>query len=148
MGFDPSSFEVRRANWPADEAGIRHVREIVFVQEQEVPSDLEWDGSDDECVHALAEAINGDAIGTGRLAPDGKIGRMAVLRPFRNAGVGARILAHLMDAAREAGLRRCYLHSQVHAVDFYARHGFTAHGPEFMEADIPHREMVMEIEDE
>lgn len=143
-----AEYRVRQAIWPTDEPGIRHVREIVFVQEQAVPADLEWDGEDEHCIHALAEGITGEAIGTGRLATDGKIGRMAVLAPWRGRGVGDCILVLLVGAAREAGMRRCYLHSQTHALGFYAKHGFVAHGPEFMEADIPHREMELELKHE
>lgn len=146
MTTDAAGFRVRQARWPGDAAGIRHVREVVFVQEQAVPAELEWDGSDDECVHALAETTDGIAIGTGRLAPDGKVGRMAVLAGYRGLGVGAAILDHLLAAARDAGMKRCYLHAQTHALAFYARHGFVAHGAEFMEADIPHREMELDLE--
>ncbi len=142
---DTNSWTVRRGSWPADAEAIRHVREIVFVVEQEVPADLEWDGSDAECEHALVLDDAGIAIGTGRLAPDGKIGRMAVLKEHRGQGIGDAILTHLIEAAREAGMHRCYLHSQVHALGFYAKHGFVAHGEEFDEADIPHQEMTMEL---
>ncbi len=141
-------YRVRRAIWPADEPGIRHVRELVFVHEQSVPADLEWDGEDERCIHALAESATGEAIGTGRIAADGKIGRMAVLATWRGRGIGDGILALLVSAAKEAGMHRCYLHSQTHALGFYAQHGFVAHGPEFMEADIPHREMELELEHE
>lgn len=146
MTADAKEFRVRRARWPEDATGIRQVRDVVFVQEQAVPAALEWDGSDDECTHALAETDDGRAIGTGRLAPDGKIGRMAVLIEYRGCGVGAAILDHLLDCARDAGMTRCYLHAQTHALAFYARHGFVAHGAEFQEADIPHREMELELE--
>lgn len=146
MTTDAMKFRVRRARWPGDAAGIRQVRDIVFVQEQSVPADLEWDGSDDECTHALAETEEGVAVGTGRLAPDGKIGRMAVLAEYRGLGVGAAVLDYLLECARTAGMSRCYLHAQTHALAFYARHGFVAHGAEFMEADIPHREMELELE--
>lgn len=145
--IDASSFRVRRACWPADSAGIRHVREIVFVQEQRVPADLEWDGEDERCVQVLVESPDGEAVATGRLAPDGKVGRMAVLKAVRGMGLGAMVLRELLDAARSGGMKQCYLHAQAHAIDFYAKHGFEAHGPEFMEADIPHREMVVELQD-
>jgi predicted GNAT family N-acyltransferase len=92
------------------------------------------------------ETEDGLAIGTGRLAPDGKVGRMAVLAEYRGLGVGAAVLDHLLDCARAAGMTRCYLHAQTHALDFYARHGFVAHGAEFVEADIPHQEMELALE--
>lgn len=145
---DLTAFSVELGRWPEDADAIRSVREVVFVQEQSVPPDLEWDGEDERCIHALARSPDGTAIGTGRLAADGKIGRMAVLKQCRGIGVGDGILRLLIDEARAAGMKACYLHSQVHALPFYARHGFVAHGPEFSEADIPHREMVMEFDDE
>lgn len=141
---DPD-FTVRAARWPEDSERIREVREVVFVQEQNVPSDLEWDGLDEACVHALAETADGRAIGTGRLLDDGRIGRMAVLEEFRGRGVGDAILKLLLDEAREAGIARTHLHSQVHALGFYLRHGFIADGDEFEEADIPHQTMVLEL---
>lgn len=137
---------VRSASWLGDGARIRHVRELVFVREQNVPPQLEWDGLDAECRHALVETAGGEPIGTGRLAADGRIGRLAVLKAFRGQGVGDAIVVHLIDAARAAGMRRCYLYSQVHALGFYERYGFVAHGPEFMEADIPHQEMTMMLD--
>ena len=146
MKSDAAGFEVRQARWPEDAEGIRHVRDVVFIQEQAVPASLEWDGSDDECTHAVAVTADGKAIGTGRLAPDGKVGRMAVLAEYRGLGVGAAILDHLLETARAAGMNRCYLHAQTHALDFYARHGFVAHGAEFIEADIPHQEMELALE--
>lgn len=134
-------FTVREAVWAEDQATIRRIRECVFVLEQSVPEDIEWDGQDSGCVHVLAESSNRDAIGTGRLQGSGKIGRMAVLRPWRGAGVGAALLARLLEAAAERGIDEVYLHAQSQVVGFYARFGFEAEGDEFMEADIPHRLM-------
>lgn len=133
--------EVRVANWDDDEQEIYRIRHEVFVVEQAVDPALEWDGLDAGCTHALALDETGRAIGTGRLAPDGKIGRMAVIEAARGRGAGAAILALLVDAARRAGLASVYLHAQTHALPFYARHGFVANGPEFDEAGIPHRAM-------
>lgn len=145
---DGIRYSVQDARWPEVRARIRHVREIVFVREQAVPVEIEWDGLDGECMHVLVETSDGEAIGTGRLQPDGKIGRMAVLKPFRGMGVGTAMLKRLLQRARHAGMRRCYLHAQTHALEFYARHGFVARGPEFDEAGIPHREMGLEFADD
>ncbi|MCA1798939.1 MAG: GNAT family N-acetyltransferase [Xanthomonadaceae bacterium] len=144
--IEADAFEVRIARWPEDSLAIREVREAVFVVEQRVAAKLEWDGLDEECTHALALTADGIPVGTGRLAPDGKIGRMAVLREYRGRGIGEAILKCLLDVVRDRNLPRCYLHSQTHALGFYTRHGFVAHGPEFDEADIPHREMVLEAD--
>ncbi|KPK58467.1 MAG: GNAT family N-acetyltransferase [Gammaproteobacteria bacterium] len=134
-------FSIRRADWDKDRDVIRRVRQAVFVVEQSVPADLEWDGQDEACLHVLAESSNRDVIGTGRLQPSGKIGRMAVLRPWRGIGVGSAILRALIVAASELGIDEVYLHAQNRAVPFYDRFGFEAEGDEFMEAGIPHRLM-------
>ena len=134
-------YSVRLARWSEDEPAIRRVREAVFVHEQQVTPELEWDGLDDACLHAVAEAENRDVIGTGRLHPGGKIGRMAVLRPWRHQGVGAAILATLVAEAQRRRQPEVYLHAQSQALDFYARQGFVAEGDEFDEAGIPHRLM-------
>ncbi|MGI8559834.1 MAG: GNAT family N-acetyltransferase [Luteimonas sp.] len=161
---------------------LRAVRETVFVREQQVPLDLEWDAQDPQCQHVLARDARGLAIGTARLAPprlamhgsiaresatadsaepgpdmrrtrlveDGhggplsttaRIGRMAVLREWRNAGVGAALLQALLRSARGNGWREVSLHAQASAVDFYLRHGFQAFGARFMEAGIEHQSM-------
>lgn len=139
---------VRLADWHKDEAAIRRVREAVFVVEQAVPPDLEWDGKDPECIHAIAESPECDVIGTGRLLPHGKIGRMAVLANWRGQGIGTQILRVLIDEARIRGLEEVYLHAQTSALDFYARHGFVAEGDEFDEAGIAHRAMRSRLQGE
>jgi predicted GNAT family N-acyltransferase len=138
-----AEFAVRRTDWPRDCVSLSAIRKTVFVDEQHVPADLEWDGRDDRCLHVLAVARDGAAIGTGRLLPDGHIGRMAVLKAWRGQGVGGALLAELIAAARDAGHSRAMLNAQVHALGFYARFGFVAEGPEFDEAGIPHRAMVL-----
>ncbi len=119
-------------------AAIRHA---VFVVEQKVPVDIELDEFDPVSVHALAFGGDGVAVGTGRLLPDGHIGRMAVLRHARGSGVGGALLRALMAAARERGFGEVQLNAQTHALAFYARFGFVAEGEEFDDAGIPHRAM-------
>lgn len=139
-------FAVRIAQWDSDRDAIREIRERVFIDEQSVPRDIEWDGLDPQCVHVLAETANRDAIGTGRLQKSGKIGRMAVLRPWRGRQVGSQILSCLLEAAKQQGIAEVYLHAQTGALDFYTRFGFAAEGEEFREADIPHRLMKRQVE--
>jgi len=136
-----TEFRVRRAHWPRDEAALARVRRRVFIEEQQVPEDLEWDGLDGDATHLLAEDANGSPIGTARLLPDGHIGRMAVMRPWRGRGVGRSLLETLMDTARERGLEAVFLHAQFEAIPFYERSGFVAEGDVFMDAGIPHRTM-------
>ena len=139
------SFTVIPADWNAHREALRAIRRVVFIEEQGVPEALEWDELDEHCRHVLALAADGRAIGTGRLTPDGRIGRMAVLGEWRDRGVGSAILQHLLLQARKAGHATAQLHAQTHALSFYARHGFTATGPEFLEANIPHRVMRINL---
>jgi predicted GNAT family N-acyltransferase len=122
-------------------ADLRAVREIVFVQEQQVPLEEEWDALDPHCVHVIARADDGTPIGTGRLTPEHKIGRMAVLKPWRGRGVGDAMLLALIDEAQQRGWREVSLNAQVSAIDFYLRHGFEPYGERFREAGIEHQAM-------
>jgi predicted GNAT family N-acyltransferase len=113
----------------------------VFVIEQHVPIELEWDEMDAHCLHAIARNSQGEAVGTGRLLPDGHIGRMAVMASARGTGVGGHILISLMAAAKQRGDHRVMLSAQCHAEGFYAAHGFVVVGEEYMEAGIKHISM-------
>jgi predicted GNAT family N-acyltransferase len=135
------SFVVRRATWVADRPVLAAIRREVFVVEQHVPESEEWDSRDAVSEHVIALASDGSAIGTGRLLPDGHIGRMAVLKAWRGCGVGSALLTGLIAMARERGFSETRLHAQTHALAFYSKHGYTPLGDEFMEAGIPHVEM-------
>jgi len=134
-------FRVRRAGWSRDDTQLRQIRAAVFVVEQGVPLDLEWDGIDAECAHVLAYNDDNLAIGTGRLLSDGHIGRMAVLEPWRHRGVGSALLRELMAIAKERGMQEVVLNAQIQASAFYERHGFVAEGESFLDAGIPHLRM-------
>ena len=137
-------FHVEVCEWTnaAEREAMACVRETVFVLEQRVPREIETDDDDPRSVHALARASDGTPIGTGRLAPGGRIGRLAVLRDWRGRGVGATLLHTLVDQARARRLQEVSLHAQRSAVPFYLRHGFMTHGEEFVEAGIPHTTML------
>ena len=134
-------FIVKAADWQTDAATLCAIRLRVFVEEQHVPLELEWDGEDERCEHALAYAPDKTPVGTGRLLPDGRIGRLAVLPEWRGQGAGSALLEYFMELARDKGFNAVRLHAQTRATAFYARHGFEAHGDEFMDAGIPHVEM-------
>ena len=138
-------FTIRILAWPEALPLARPVREAVFVDEQRVPRELEWDEWDAHCDHAVACDSGGRAIGTARLAPDGRLGRMAVLSECRRRGVGAALLEALLGRARERSLSRVTLHAQTHAAGFYRRFGFSECGGEFLEAGIRHFEMTLEL---
>ncbi len=135
------AFRVAVVDYADARPELHAVREAVFVREQQVPAELERDALDPACVHVLARDDAGRPIGTGRLTPERKIGRMAVLREWRGRGVGDAMLGELLHAARGRGWREVALNAQAPAIDFYLRHGFTAYGPRFMEAGIEHQAM-------
>jgi predicted GNAT family N-acyltransferase len=138
-------FTVRILDWADARPLARPIREEVFVREQKVPLEIEWDEWDERSDHAVARAAEGRAIGTGRLLPDGQIGRMAVLKDWRGKGVGAALLLALLDRARDRAMPRALLHAQVQAAGFYRRFGFSERGGEFVEAGIPHVKMALEL---
>jgi predicted GNAT family N-acyltransferase len=126
------------------------VRQAVFVVEQAIAPEEEWDAWDARSLHAVAQDEHGDPIGTGRLLPaafdpaapgSAHVGRMAVLASARRAGVGGSILARLMQEARRLGFSRVELNAQTYVAAFYARHGFVAVGAEFFEVGIAHVKM-------
>lgn len=117
------------------------LRFAVFVEEQKVPPEIELDDHDPECVHAVAFDGGDRAIGTGRLLPDGHIGRMAVAQSARGQGVGSALLAALMSEARRRGHAQAVLSAQTHAVDFYRKHGYSVEGDPYDDAGIPHVNM-------
>ena len=130
-------------NWTKAQDLVRLLRHQVFVIEQKVPEDMEWDEFDEAAWHAIATE-NNQTVGTGRLIINGRIariGRMAVQSSKRNQGIGKSILNALIQTAKEKGAQECILHAQTHAIAFYAKADFEPHGPIFDEAGIPHVEM-------
>lgn len=136
-----SRVDVELVEWRVERSELEALRRRVFIEEQGVPKELEWDGEDADALHVLARRVEGTPVGTGRLLADGHIGRMAVLAEHRRQGIGSAILERLMRAAAERGLQRVFLNAQVSALPFYRRHGFAAEGQEFVDAGIPHRRM-------
>jgi predicted GNAT family N-acyltransferase len=148
------AYEVRVAEDPADREACFRVRKDVFVGEQGVPEDLEYDEYDAVAVHVLAVREDGVPLGTGRLLHGeqaaaktggdlslGSLGRLAVTKDARGLGVGIALVRAIEDAARARGLAAVDLHAQTHALGFYERLGYEAYGPEYPEAGIPHRAM-------
>ncbi|MDX1604921.1 MAG: GNAT family N-acetyltransferase [Candidatus Competibacterales bacterium] len=142
-----SGFSVQTADWRRDEAELYAIRRRVFVEEQQVPESLERDKHDPRSQHVIARDRQGRAIGTGRLLPDGHIGRVAVLPEWRGHGVGIALMEVLLTLARERGLDLIRLNAQTAVIPFYQRLGFNPEGAEFMEAGIPHRSMWLHLTD-
>jgi predicted GNAT family N-acyltransferase len=136
--------EIRLLDWQNAQADAKPIRFQVFVDEQRVPAEIELDEHDARCAHALAYS-DGKPVGTGRLLPDGHIGRMAVLKSERGQGVGKALLRALIEAARRRGDREVMLSAQVHAVGFYRADGFEPEGPVYEEAGIPHQAMRLQL---
>ncbi|MGW5658997.1 GNAT family N-acetyltransferase [Streptomyces sp. NPDC003758] len=154
MSAGNAGYVVRIAEEPADREACFAVRKEVFVGEQGVPEDIEYDAYDAAAVHVLAVREDGVPLGTGRLlhgeaaaaknggdASVGSLGRLAVTREARGLGVGAALVRAIEDAARARGLTAVDLHAQTQALGFYERLGYAAYGPEFPDAGIPHRSM-------
>ena len=135
------ALRLQLGDWTQLQQQAKAIRFEVFVDEQKVPAEIELDDMDAVCVHALAWDAQDQAVGTGRLLPDGHIGRMAVRRSARGSGVGGALLQALMEQARLRGDTRVVLNAQIQAAPFYQQHGFEVVGPEFEEAGIAHVEM-------
>ena len=139
--------EICIVDWHHKQNDLKAIRKAVFIDEQHVPKELEWDGQDTECTHFLA-SVEAVPVATARLTPQGQIGRMAVLKDFRGKGVGSRLLAAVTDQAQQAGYKQVFLHAQVNVITFYEKHGFSTEGEIFMDAGIPHQTMRLSLGDD
>jgi len=136
---------VELGDWGAMRAWAQPLRFAVFVEEQNVPPEIELDEFDALSLHAVVFDINDLAVGTGRLLPDGHIGRMAVAKTARGTGVGSAILTALMNEARTRGHRAAVLSAQTHAVQFYRKHGYEQSGEIYDDAGIAHVKMQCDL---
>lgn len=134
-------FSVLRADWDSYHRQIMLIRRSVFVDEQGVSESEEVDSMDPLCRFVLAIDIDDNPVGTARLLPNGRIGRMAVLKSYRGLGLGSLVLRELLNMAKENGIKNLFLHAQINAIPFYEKHGFIAEGPVFEEARILHQQM-------
>jgi len=142
-GLPMNKIHVNVANWHKDIAEIRRIREAVFIAEQSVPPELEWDADDADAVHFLA--FEGDfPIGTARLLPSGEIGRVSVLKDWRGLKVGDKLMEAVIGEAEKRGQNKQFLSAQVYAAPFYERLGFKIVSGEFLDVGIPHVDMVRE----
>ena len=142
-----TDFRIRQVDWSDAATELSAIRRTVFIDEQDVPEELEWDGLDADpqtCVHLLAESRDGQPIGTVRMLIDnhvGHIGRMAVLPAWRGRGIGSALLDAVLAVAAQRQLRSTWLNAQTQVTGFYARAGYRISGEEFLDAGIPHRRM-------
>jgi predicted GNAT family N-acyltransferase len=132
-------------SWELAQPTAGPLRFAIFVGEQNVPAGIELDDMDAKCMHAVAFDVDGKPIGTGRLLPDGHIGRMAVIKEWRRRGIGAEILTALIEEARKRGHAQAIVSAQLQAAEFYREHGFLAEGKVYPDAGILHQKMVKKL---
>jgi len=141
------NYTCRLTSWQQDKDKLQCVRYAVFVEEQQIPADLEWDEKDKDAIHVIAVNDSDQPVATGRLLADGQIGRMAVLAEWRGKGVGRSILNLLLAAAHQRGVRIIKLSSQQTACGFYLKQGFIQTGDPYQEAERQHVAMHLQLGD-
>ena len=146
MSLSLQNFDIREADWEADRSVLLNLRKLVFIVEQAVPPEVEFDGLDESSWHWLVNDAQRRPIGTGRLLNTGQIGRMAVLEQHRGEGIGAAVLGTVVEKARTLGFDQVFLNAQVHAIGFYEKAGFVSTGERFDEAGIEHQKMIQTLE--
>ena len=140
------NIKMTEVDWSEQQEALSDIRREVFIEEQQVPKDLEWDGLDTKCRHVLAYDLTQELpVGTGRLVSDGQIGRMAIRKDYRRKGIGHKILQQLIEMAKGDGHTQVYLHAQLYIMEFYQQAGFEVSGDTFMDAGIPHVKMTMKL---
>jgi len=137
------NFTIQQVSWQTHCSQLCAVREQVFIHEQQVPLELEWDGVDETAQHLIALNSAGEAIGCARLPGDGSIGRMAVLKAWRGKGVGSALLAKAVALYRQQGIKNIRLSAQVHAISFYEQAGFVVCSEPYWDANILHVDMCL-----
>lgn len=135
-----SKIIIRVADFDTDFTEIKEIRTAVFIKEQNVPIELEWDEFDNDSTHILAY-YNNKAVGTARLLNDGHIGRMAVLKAYRRRNIGKKMLKYMLELAHKNLLTEIEVSAQEHAVEFYKKQGFSVISDVYLDAGIPHYDM-------
>lgn len=138
-------FTVSLVCWHDGEPLLKSVREAVFIREQGVLPELEWDGKDADCRHALALSLQGEAIGCGRMQPDGHVGHIAVLPQWRKQKVGMAIVEALLEYARAHDYQQISVDAQSQYVPFYRNYGFVEQGEPFMDAGAACVKMALKL---
>lgn len=138
------SHRLHIVNWEDEASALRMIRTAVFIHEQRVPEDLEWDDFDAISMHVLALNADGQPVGTLRLLPDGHVGRMAVLKEWRGKGIGSAMMLKVLEEINNRRISEVMLNAQTTAVRFYEKFGFQVYGKEFMDAGISHVKMTLQ----
>lgn len=142
-----TNFKILQTDWQTRHMALMAIREQVFIVEQHVPIALEWDNADASATHFLVVNAAGVAIACARVLADGYIGRMAVVKAYRGLGIGRELLKQAITFCKEQGFREVRLSAQKHALNFYAQAGFVVCSVEYLDADIPHYDMRLNLTD-
>jgi len=139
------AYTIILTNWQTHHESLRHIRDEVFIREQNVPIEDEWDDKDEAAAHFLAVSDQGNGIGCARVLIEESafhIGRVAVLMEYRKQGVGRKLMQHVLSWGRQQNPKYdVYLHAQTTRTGFYQHLGFIEQGDIFMDAGIEHIEM-------
>ena len=135
--------EIAQVTWRSHRSQLEALRTQVFIEEQAVPSEDEWDGLDELSIHFIATSRTFEPIGCVRLTPSGQIGRLAVLASERGQGIGRLLMEAVIKAGLDQGVGPLHLNAQLHAIALYQSFGFEVTGSEFMDAGIPHIPMQL-----
>ena len=144
MNSKSQAVTTRIAYWQDDKDDLSAVRRQVFINEQHVPEEMEWDDYDQVSTHYLS-SIGQSVVAVARLKPDGQLGRMAVLENYRNQGIGSELVHFILQDLNNKRIKKIYLNGQTTAVPFYKKLGFIEDGEDFYEANIPHLKMFLEL---
>lgn len=139
-----NDIHIINTSWQQSYQVLKKIRTTVFIEEQQVPSELEWDEFDQQSKHFLAFFKN-IPIATARLKPDGQIGRMAVLEDYRHQGVATKLLKTVLSLAKKDNYKLVYIHAQIQVIEFYKKFDFIDNGTEFLDAGIMHRAMFKQL---
>lgn len=140
LSWKMSKIIIKTVNFTDHFSEIEEIRTAVFIKEQNVPLELEWDEFDNKSTHIIAY-YNNKPVGTARLLNDRHIGRMAVLKAYRNRNIGKNMLKYILEIARKKASNTIKLSAQEHAVEFYKKYGFSVTSDVYMDAGIPHYNM-------
>ena len=133
--------KISQVQWLEAEKPLRKVRTVVFINEQHIPINLEWDDLDATAKHLLAVIDANEPIACARILNNGSIGRMAVLKAWRGLGVGSALLKRAIEIHQQHGIQNITLSAQVHAITFYEKAGFEVISQPYLDADIQHVDM-------
>jgi len=138
------ALHISAVSWAQAELELRHIREQVFIVEQSVPIDLEWDGLDADALHIIVR-VHQQAVACARLLSNQHLGRMAVLSEWRGQGIGTHLLQFAIQHARTLGWHNIFISAQCHALDFYRKHGFMVASEAYLDAGISHCDMQLSL---